>query len=254
MPATIRDETWLRRYHPASEAAHQMLCLPHAGGSASFYYPVSRALAPSVEVLSVQYPGRQDRRHEPLIGSVPELTDQIVAAVRATVDRPLAVFGHSMGATLGFEVVRLLEGAGMQVSVLFVSGRRAPSTPREEPDYRQYTDADIIRELRSLNGTEGNLLHDDETLQMILPSVRNDYLVIRDYRFVPGPPLRCPVVALNGEEDPKVTAAEAEAWREHTSGPFDLQMFPGGHFYLISQAASVIGTVARHLGVSALSS
>ena len=228
-----------------------MLCLPHAGGSASFYYPVSRALAPAVEVLAAQYPGRQDRRHEPLIGNVPELTDQIVAAVEATVDRPLAVFGHSMGATLGFEVVRRLEAAGMPVSVLFVSGRRAPSTLREEPDYRQYTDADIIRELRSLNGTEGNLLDDDETVQVILPSVRNDYLVIRDYRFVPGPPLRCPVVALNGQDDPKVTAAEAEAWHEHTSGAFDLRVFPGGHFYLVSQAAAVIDTVASHLGVPA---
>ncbi|MEY9893890.1 surfactin synthase thioesterase subunit [Catenulispora sp. MAP12-49] len=62
--ATDRD-LWIRRYHPSPDAPVRLLCLPHAGGSASFFRAVSQALAPKVEVLAVQYPGRQDRRGEP---------------------------------------------------------------------------------------------------------------------------------------------------------------------------------------------
>lgn len=100
---------WIRRFHPRPDGDVRLVCLPHAGGSASFFFPVSQAMPPSVDVLCVQYPGRQDRRAEPVIDSIPDLADQVFAALLPWADRPLAFFGHSMGATLAFEVARRLE-------------------------------------------------------------------------------------------------------------------------------------------------
>lgn len=102
MPLSHTDpDLWVRRYHPAPDAPTRLLCLPHAGGSASYYFPASRTLSPRIEVLAVQYPGRQDRRTEPCVESIDELADKVVDTVKGWTDRPLAVFGHSMGATLG---------------------------------------------------------------------------------------------------------------------------------------------------------
>ena len=105
-------DTWIRGFHPGADGAPRLVCFPHAGGSATFYFPLSRALAPSMEVLAVQYPGRQDRRAEPCIDSIDGLADEIVDALRPLTDRPMALFGHSMGAVLAYETARSWEALG----------------------------------------------------------------------------------------------------------------------------------------------
>src|SRR2546421_8574549 len=227
-------ELWLRRFHPAPGARARLVCLPHAGGSASYYPPLSAALSPTMEALAVQYPGRQDRRAEPLVDDLLVLADRLTD-VLADEPGPLALFGHSMGAVLAFEVARRLERGGREVSALFVSGRRAPTMHRDEWLHRT-GDAELLHEVRKLSGTDVELLDDEEIVQMVLPVIRNDFQAVGTYRHQPGdePELRCPVTAVIGTEDPRVTRSEADRWRTHTSGPFALHTYPGGHFYLTS--------------------
>jgi pyochelin biosynthesis protein PchC len=238
------NATWIRRYHRAPGSGIRLVCLPHAGGSASFYFPVSRALAPDVEVLCVQYPGRQDRRHEPNIGNIPELADLVYEALLPWSDRPMAFFGHSMGAILGYEVaLRAAERADFQLAHLFASGRRAPSRYRDERVHLR-ADHEIVARLRTLKGTETAVLGDAETLNMILPAVRSDYKAVETYRHRPGPVLDVPVTVLVGDQDEMTSLDEARAWSEHTTGPFDMKIFPGGHFYLTEHSAQVIEVIS----------
>ncbi|BCY13262.1 thioesterase II family protein [Actinoplanes sp. L3-i22] len=248
MTATTLDSSlWLRSYHPTDVAPIRLLCLPYAGGSASYYFPVSRALSPRVEVLAVQYPGRQDRRGEPGIGTLQDLARDVYDQIRYHEDdRPLALFGHSMGASVAFEVARLLEADGATPAHLFVSGRRAPSQFRDERVHLQ-NDAGLIAEMRRLDGTGGGLLDDPDVLRMVLGVIRNDYRAAETYRWTPGPGLHCPITALTGGGDPKVTLAEAAAWRDHTNAAFDLRVFDGGHFYLNSHQAEVLDTIRTAL-------
>ncbi|MGI8331419.1 thioesterase II family protein [Actinomadura scrupuli] len=240
-------ETWIRHYHQAADGAVRLLCFPHAGGSASFYFPVSAQLSPAVGVGAVQYPGRQDRRAEGNIDNIPDLADAIFHAVRRLDERPLAFFGHSMGAVLAYEVALRLEQDGAAPLVrLVVSGRRAPSRHRTTLVHQQ-DDQGIIAELRRLSGTQSDLLGDPETVEMILPAIRNDYRAIETYRPVPGRSLSCPVVAYVGDQDPQVTIDEAKSWADHTTGPFDLRVFPGGHFYLIDRSKEIIQTLRDDL-------
>ncbi|MEU7145746.1 alpha/beta fold hydrolase [Nocardia sp. NPDC046473] len=243
----MNTDTWVRRYHPASAAEVRLACLPHAGGSASFYFPMSKVLSPVAEVLAVQYPGRQDRRKEPCIADLAELADLVAERLRPwAADRPLAIFGHSMGATLGFEVAQRLQDAGVPPLMLFASGRRAPSRHREETVHLRDDDG-LLVEIRALSGTEQQLPDDDELFRAMLPAIRGDYRAIERYRYQPRPPLHIPIRALLGTSDPRVDLAEARAWQEHTTGGFDLHAFPGGHFYLNAQAAQVIDLVVDAL-------
>jgi surfactin synthase thioesterase subunit len=238
---------WIRQYHPAPNSGIRLVCLPHAGGSASFYLPICRSLSPAVDVLTVQYPGRQDRRLEPCVDDLPTLARQILGVLDGFLDRPIAFFGHSMGATVGFELARMLEHErGVAPAWLFASGRRAPSMPRDERIHLE-TDEGFIRELRRLSGTDGNILGDEEMLSMILPATRSDYRAAETYRYQPGPPLSCPITAFVGDDDPKVTVAEASAWQNHTTGAFDFHVFDGGHFYLTSHQTKLIKIMADQL-------
>ncbi|MER6074405.1 thioesterase II family protein [Streptomyces sp. NPDC001817] len=243
---TVGTGAWVRRFHSGPQGAPRLVCLPHAGGSASYFFPVSRQLASTAEVLAIQYPGRQDRRHEPCIDSIPALADALVDELRPYGDRPLTLFGHSMGASLAFEVALRLERAGGTVRHLFASGRRAPSTVRDERVHLRDDDG-LIADVKRLSGTDEQVLGDEEIVRMILPAIRADYRAAETYRYTPGPPLSCPVTVLTGDADPHVTDAEARAWQQHTTGPFELRVFAGGHFYLNSHAAEVISVIDKAL-------
>jgi surfactin synthase thioesterase subunit len=224
-----------------------LLCLPHAGGSASFFVPAARSLAPEVEVLAAQYPGRQDRRSEPCAGSITELVDGLVEELEPYLDRPLSILGHSMGAVIGFELARRLErDYDRSPEILFISGRRAPSCLRDEQVHMAGDDA-IIAEITRLSGTDSRILGDEDMVRMVLPALRADYRVIQRHRMSATAGVRCPIAVLTGDADPQVRPHEAEAWRGHTSGPFDLRVYPGGHFYLTSQAGAVLAYLRERL-------
>jgi surfactin synthase thioesterase subunit len=207
----------------------------------------SPALPAEVEVLAVQYPGRQERHKEPLIDSLPELADQVSTALGPFADRPLVFFGHSMGATLAFEVAqRLAQRSENQPRRLFVSGRRAPSRFRPGTNHL-LSDTGIADELRRGGGTDPIFLDDPELLAEVIRVVRNDYRAIETYQWVPSPPLGCPITALVGDRDPQTTLDDAVAWRQHTSEAFDLKAFSGGHFYLNAHQQGVADVISKAL-------
>ncbi|MEU5402363.1 alpha/beta fold hydrolase [Streptomyces sp. NPDC005963] len=246
-PGSDENSLWIRRFQPRPEAAVRLVCLPHAGGSASYFVPVARAMPEFADVLCVQYPGRQDRRTEPLIDNIPELADHVFTALLPWADRPIALFGHSMGASLAFEVARRFEREkNIIAAALFASGRRAPSALRRETAHLR-DDRGLLEEVAALSGTDSDLLDDEEVRKMILPALRADYRAAETYLPEPGEPVRCPVHVLVGDDDPKVTVAEAAAWAEHTTGPFTLKVFPGGHFYLADHPDEVIRTMTDHI-------
>ncbi|MEU5367125.1 alpha/beta fold hydrolase [Streptomyces sp. NPDC005925] len=243
------SDPWIRRFRPRPEAGVRLVCLPHAGGSASYYHPLAQspALLPGTEVLAVQYPGRQDRRREPLIDDVARLADLITGALAPFDDRPLALFGHSMGAVLAYEVAqRLRDRTGQEPCRLFVSGRRAPSRFRRGTVHL-LSDAELADELRRAGGTDPVFLDDEELRAEILPVVRNDYRAVELYRWTPSPPLTCPITALVGDRDPQAAPDDVEAWREHTEGPFDHKVFSGGHFYLNTHQRGVTDVISKAL-------
>jgi surfactin synthase thioesterase subunit len=239
---------WIRRFHPSDCSDTQLVCFPHAGGSASYYFPLSAALAPHIETLAVQYPGRQDRRRERCIDRIPQLADRIAEVLPHVIDgRTHAFFGHSMGAILAFEVARrLASNAGSGPAWIFASAHPAPSRIRGGSVHRR-SDEGIVAELRSTGGTDLRWLADPDLVAAVLPAVRADYKAIETH-----PPgwgsVAAPITVLVGDTDPQTTLDEATAWRDHTSGAFTLRVFSGGHFYLDEHRSAVLAEVSTTLG------
>jgi surfactin synthase thioesterase subunit len=236
---------WCRRFRPARNANARLVCLPHAGGSAPFFLPVSAALSPRVDVVAVQYPGRQDRRGEQPLNEMDALAGSICQVLLGQPKLPLTLFGHSLGAIVGFEVARRLEAAGQYPVRLFASGRRAPSTSRDEAVHLRDDDG-ILAELRLLNGTASAVLSDDELMRAALPALRADYQIAETYRCMPSDTVCCPITALTGDNDPKAKIDEVDGWAQHTTAGFDLRVFSGGHFFLTQHADAVIDILSQH--------
>jgi surfactin synthase thioesterase subunit len=236
---------WIIRYHPNPDKATRLVCFPHAGGSASYYRPLSVRFGAEADVICLQYPGRQDRRHEPCIDDLGLLADRLAEELSALSDNPTVYFGHSMGAILAFETAWRLEQSRRNApQVVMVSGRRAPSTQRRETVHCRDDDG-IVAELRRLGGTDLELI-DEELLRMAMPSIRSDYRALESYLGTQGI-IRCPIVALTGDRDPLTTLDEADAWRQHTSAAFRRVVLPGGHFFITNSLAAVQEEISREL-------
>ncbi|MBN3932646.1 thioesterase [Streptomyces verrucosisporus] len=244
---------WFRTYAPAGLASGgtgprvRLVCFPHAGGSASAFVPFARLLAPVCEVLSVQYPGRQDRRRQEPVPDVGRLAGTIAEEVTRHVPEPYAFFGHSMGAIVAYETARRLRAGGEPAPVrLFLSGRGAPSAEPSPHDGLR-TDGELIATAARLGGTAPDLLDDSEVRDMVLPALRADYRALADYRWVPGPRLDVPFTVLVGDSDPVVTVAEAAAWEGFTASGTEFRVFAGGHFYLNDHIDAVGRTITAAL-------
>ncbi|WP_149830974.1 type I polyketide synthase [Streptomyces tailanensis] len=245
------EDAWLRRFRRSSDLAAdapRLLCFPHAGGSASTFFQLAAQLAPDVEVVAVQYPGRQDRRSEAAATDIGVLADRIAGVLARDTARPWAFFGHSMGAVVAYETALRLTAQGLPPRILFASARSAPSLVPSE-GVHGLSDDDLLAVVEKLGGTSPELMQDAEVRRMLLPVVRADYRLIESYRCpADAAVLTCPVVALTGDADPMTTVDDARAWRGHTSADFDLRVFPGGHFYLTQQLSAVADAVTQHLG------
>lgn len=237
-------DAWIRRYAPGTPGGPLIVCLPHAGGAATFYRPLAELVGDGTEVWAIQYPARQDRFHEPPARSMEELARSVAAALLVAVgERRPVLFGHSMGSLVAFEVARLLERAGSGVHHLVASGRGAPSVPFNG-DVATRDDDAIVEELVRMEGTDPVALRNPELLELALPAIRADYALIEGWATEPGASVSCPVSVCVGDRDPLAPAVDVARWGEHTTaGSVPVHTFAGGHFYLVEHAAGVADVV-----------
>ncbi|MEH3117454.1 MAG: alpha/beta fold hydrolase [Methylorubrum populi] len=231
--------------------AVRVFCLPYSGASAAIYARWRRLLPAAIETCPVELPGRGRRMDEPFCCDPHALAAALAAEIAPLVSGaeapPYALFGHSLGAILAFELAHALaaHGAGVPLA-LFASGTEAPAV-RDDSDFRRpRSDAELIAALRAYAGTPDEALADPELMALTLPVLRADFLTCGAYVYRRRPPLPCPIVALGGLHD-DVSRHDLEAWGRETCAGFDLAMFAGGHFFIHGQQAQVLATIAERI-------
>jgi medium-chain acyl-[acyl-carrier-protein] hydrolase len=239
---------WVSFPKPRPRARLRLFCIPYAGGNAQIFRSWVNALPESVEVCSVQLTGRSPRLIEKPFTRLLPLAHAIAEGILPYCNKPFAMFGHSMGAMLSFEVARYLrDHSGARPAQLFVAGRRAPHIPDTEPHTFDLPAPEFIEELRRIKGTPQEVLDNEELMQLFLPVLRADFEVCQTYIYTPGEPLGCPIAAFCGMEDEEENRERMQAWGEQTSGHFSLRMLPGGHFFLHSSEQMLLHLLSREL-------
>lgn len=224
----------------------QLICLPFAGAGASFFWPW-RSLDPRVTVRALQLPGREKRIDDEPFEDVEGAADALVAELIADPgldEGPVALFGHSLGAVLAYELARRLRASGVAVARLFVSGSPGPWSPRA----RRATgldDEQFLAEVETLAGYRHAAFDDPDMRGMLLPVLRADVEMHENYRATSTEPLSVPITALRGERDEMVSREQAEQWAGVTRGPFAYRELPGGHMYLVDEPERVLRVTAE---------
>ncbi|ABD10979.1 putative thioesterase involved in non-ribosomal peptide biosynthesis [Frankia casuarinae] len=240
----LTGRTWLR-YEP-TDAAVRLICLPHAGAGASSFARWLGLFPSTVAAVRVQLPGREDVVAEPALRLVHDAVDALLPQVTRLIDPPVALYGHSMGALVAFELARALSAAGIPPVHLFVSGRRAPHRPASRAPIHHLPDDALVAALKTMGDTGGS--HRSAAfLRYTLRLTRVDLTLSEEYAYRSEPRLRCPITAFYGTADPVVDLAEIEAWRDETDAAFAVHTFPGDHFFHQRHRVAIAARIAAAL-------
>ena len=245
------ESTCYQIYQPRPHASSRVLLLPHAGGSASFFRPWSNIFSPEVEVVAIQYPGRENRLQDPLVDSMAALVQQLVPQLRPVLDKPFLLFGHSMGGAVAYELYLAL--ARQQLPLprhLVISASEGPGL-QPTGNWHLQSDEQLLAELSRLNGTQVCFASFPELASLILPLLRNDYRLIETYQPVlTQPPIDCDLTIMLGMADQELSLQDALAWQSVTSRTFTVQQFAGDHFYLRQQFPAISSELSKLLALS----
>lgn len=170
-----------------------------------------------VELWSALLPGRERRLGQTPCTSMSEVVSQVAASAEAEglLARPYAIYGHSLGARVAFELARLLcaraaagrdsdAAASIRAPIhVIVSGAPAPQLPKVKVTHPVHTRPleGLVEHLRGMGGTPNEVLENVEMMELFAPMIRGDYQLYYEYEYSDGDPLPVPITCLCGRDD-----------------------------------------------------
>jgi medium-chain acyl-[acyl-carrier-protein] hydrolase len=243
------NASWIKCRRPNPGARVRLFCIAHAGCGASAFRTWADDLPGEIEVRAVQLPGREDRVMEAAFRDALAAARAVAEVIAESLDGPFALFGHSMGALVAFEVLRELRRRGVRAPEhLFASSHRGPHIAIDYEPFHELPDDAFVEEMnRRYDSVPAAARGSAELMELLLPGLRADIAVCDTYAFADEPPLGCAITAYGGTDDDQVSRADLDAWREHTTGGFEVRQFPGDHFYLQPAQRELLGDLAARL-------
>jgi len=248
---TAQQNPWLVRFKENPQATVRLICFPYAGGAANIYHKWAGLLPAWIELCAVQPPGRGSRLLEEPFTDARSLVCAASEALTPYLDRPFALFGHSLGALVAFEFARHLRRQGKPGPIcMFVSGRCAPQIPETGMPLHTLPEPQFLVELQRLNGTPDEVLAHPDLMKLMIPVLRGDFAVAETYQYLKEPPLDCRIKAFGGLDDMAINRRSLEAWKEQTANAFSLHMLPGDHFFLFTSEAYLLDLLSEQMAAS----
>ncbi len=225
---------------PVAQPAARILCLPHAGGSASAYNHWHRLLPPDVEVCAIELPGRGSRFKEAALPTMSAVVEHVMTLIEPLVGVRYVLWGHSMGAVIALELARRCCDRGRPPHALVVAGCRAPYLPgRHDRALSSLPDQELVRELSLLEGVPLKMQQAPGFIETFLPIIRRDLRCREQWRDDMRQ-VDVPIHVLGGRDDKAVARADMEAWKVYTGRRVQVHMFDGGHFFVRESQEQVI--------------
>lgn len=242
-----RTTRWLHYPFPRPDAGLRLVCLPHAGGGAAVFWSWAAELPDWVELVAVRLPGRESRLSEPAHQDWATLLGELHAELVRCVEPPYALFGHSFGAMLSYELAQLGGPDGAAPRRLVLAGCAPPGLPRATPELAGLPAAELVSGLRNYGALPDEVVNSQSLLGLLLPMVRADLALAESWSSRPARPVEAPLTVLSGLADPIAPAAQCGQWQQLATAGFEHHPLPGNHFFLHGQRAAVLALLAAGL-------
>jgi len=241
---------WLIRIgKPVERPVLRLLCLPHAGGGPALFRPWAESLPPGVELVVAQLPGRERRVTEPPCRDATTIVAEVARAALALPAAPLALYGHSLGASLALDLAVRLTQANAPLALVTVAARAAPHLPPRRAPLSPLDDRAFLRAIGAMGGTPREALEHEELMALFLPVLRADFFLSEGFVRSPAPVIAAPLLALAGEDDPFVAEADMRAWSAFAAGRFRFERLAAGHFFAQSHKDDILRLMVEEVGL-----
>ena len=233
--------TWFVNPAPRHNADLRIICFPYAGGNSSTYTPWIKLLPENIELIAVQPPGRSSRMGEPAFTDMDQLIEELLRVIPNLLTKPYIFFGHSLGSRVSFELMTRLQQKGYPLPLHFIaSGSKGPHLQAKYDITYHLPDDEFIAKLATLNGTPQEVLENKELMALFLPLLRADFQIAECYRYSSDITFDFPITVFGGQEDVRVSLEDLQSWQTFFSPQADIQVFPGGHFFIESHTEVVL--------------
>ncbi|MDH5231846.1 MAG: thioesterase domain-containing protein [Gammaproteobacteria bacterium] len=226
----------------------RLLCFPYAGSSSSIFDSWRDQIDSHIELLAYELPGRGSRFCEPAFYSLEHILEELTFEVEKYLDKPIALFGHSNGSLIAYELAYILQTRFNKVcDHVFLSARKSASIAHKGKHLHSLNDESLISELRTLGGTPEEVLNNADLLSIILPIIRADFSISETYCFKNRLELHSNYSLFRGSEDHHVNIEQLIRWRELFSGFGQEYVFPGDHFFIHSHQHQLVNKINESL-------
>jgi medium-chain acyl-[acyl-carrier-protein] hydrolase len=228
----------------------KLFCLPYAGGSATVYNKWKILLDDGINLQPIEPAGRGKRYNEPFYSDVNEAINDITQIIYKRIkDSPYAIFGHSMGCLLAYEVAcRLKEMGCRDPEHVFFSGRCPPHLVKIGTKLHLLPDDQFKECILQIGGTSKEVFETQELCNIFIPVLKADYRIVEEYIYVSRDyRLACPITVLNGSEDDATPFSKMLEWKSYSYKDCSNYQFDGGHFFIHTQMERVIELINKSL-------
>ncbi len=227
-----------------------LVCLPYAGGSSRIFYEWNKFLPINFQLIPLELRGRSKRIKESFYQNLDELFDELLNYFKQNIKEEFIIFGHSMGALIGFELTNLLSIIDLKPRLLVVSACQPPKLriARPKSSKASLSDEELIKVLKKLNGVPQEVLDNKEFMAFYLPIIKNDFYLLEqlDERFRKQEiKVQSPILAIGANSDPEIPLQTIEGWRQCTEKSFHKKKFQGDHFFINDQPQRIISTIEK---------
>ncbi len=227
-----------------------LFCFPFAGAGASYFNSWASQFRDSkIQLCGIQYPGRESRMKEPLVSDISILVSELSNSIsKLSAGVPFGFYGHSMGASIAYEIANHLdENQQPQPEFLCLSGRNPPHHPRQSNNLCHLSDREFIREIEKLGNLPKQIVDAPELINFLLPIMRNDALLLENYKPAPGRTVKCPLYIYGGDDDPCAGSHTLAEWEPYTTMDFNLKIFQGNHFFINQHKSEICASLKNRM-------
>lgn len=220
-----------------------LICLPFAGGNINSYKGFQKHFSNQYTIITIELPGRGTRIKETLLTDINEIANDVFSQVYKYLHKPYAIYGHSMGALVGYELCKKIQNENLALPLhLFVSGKSGPSAHLNYEKLHRLPTQEFWIEIKEMGGVPQVILNEPELMNYFEPILKADLKAVEEYSYGNTAMFTFPITAFIGNEE-NISDENANLWQKETLHPLNFYKFKGNHFFIFNhypQLAEVI--------------